>query len=93
MWQHIGTLWRFRLNIENNIENTTERIKVLQPGDGHAFLVNIYLINMYKILNESEVSDNTGFRDNILICGDCLNVMRYISNKSIDCIIADLPYG
>ena len=26
-----------------------------------------------------------------LIKGDCLEVMKYIADKSIDCIIADLP--
>ena len=52
-----------------------------------------YLINTYKILNESEVANNTDFRNNTLICGDCLNVMSYIPDKSIDCIITDLPYG
>lgn len=25
--------------------------------------------------------------------GDCLEVMRSIPNGSIDCVIADLPYG
>ena len=28
-----------------------------------------------------------------LIMGDCLDVMRYIKDKSIDMILADLPYG
>lgn len=46
-----------------------------------------------RCLKESEVSNNTDFRDNILICGDCLNVMSYIPDKSIDCILTDLPYG
>ena len=30
---------------------------------------------------------------NSLVNADCLEAMRYIANKSIDCIIADLPYG
>ena len=30
---------------------------------------------------------------NSIILGDCLEVMQDISDKSIDCIIADLPYG
>ena len=50
-------------------------------------------MNIFNFLEESEVSDNTDFCDNTLICGDCLNVMKYIPDKSIDCIIADLPYG
>lgn len=28
-----------------------------------------------------------------LIHGDCLDKMKYIPNKSIDMILADLPYG
>lgn len=52
-----------------------------------------YLTSTYKILSESEVSNDTDFHDNTLICGDCLNVMNYIPDKSIDCIITDLPYG
>lgn len=28
-----------------------------------------------------------------IICGDCLEVMKYIPEKSIDMIICDLPYG
>lgn len=30
---------------------------------------------------------------NKIICGDCLEVMKYIPDKSIDAIITDLPYG
>lgn len=46
-----------------------------------------------RILKEKEVCSDTDFSDNILINGDCLNVMSYIPDKSIDCIITDLPYG
>ena len=28
-----------------------------------------------------------------LKCGDCLEIMKQIPNKSIDLILADLPYG
>ena len=28
-----------------------------------------------------------------LYCGDCLEIMNRLPNKSIDCIICDLPYG
>ena len=28
-----------------------------------------------------------------IIHGDCLEAMKFIPDKSIDCIIADLPYG
>lgn len=30
---------------------------------------------------------------NKIICGDCLDVMKGIEDKSIDMILADLPYG
>lgn len=30
---------------------------------------------------------------NNLYNGDCLEIMKYISDKSIDAIITDLPYG
>ena len=30
---------------------------------------------------------------NQIICGDCLEVMKDIPDKSIDMILADLPYG
>ena len=30
---------------------------------------------------------------NSLVNADCLEAMKYIADKSIDCIIADLPYG
>jgi len=30
---------------------------------------------------------------NSIINGDCLEVMRDIEDRSIDCIICDLPYG
>lgn len=29
----------------------------------------------------------------LLICGDCLEEMKRIEDKSVDCIITDLPYG
>lgn len=28
-----------------------------------------------------------------LWCGDCLELMNNITDKSVDCIICDLPYG
>jgi DNA modification methylase len=30
---------------------------------------------------------------NSLVNADCFEAMKYIVDKSIDCIIADLPYG
>ena len=32
-------------------------------------------------------------KDNRIICGDCLEVMKDIPDKSVDMILADLPYG
>lgn len=37
---------------------------------------------------ENVITDNYS-----LYCGDCLEVMRSIDDKSVDCIIVDLPYG
>ena len=37
--------------------------------------------------------DNVITENYSLYCGDCLEVMGQIPDKSIDCIIADLPYG
>lgn len=31
--------------------------------------------------------------NNTIVNADCLEAMKYIPNKSIDCIICDLPYG
>ena len=30
---------------------------------------------------------------NSIVNADCLEAMKYIADKSIDCIICDLPYG
>jgi len=30
---------------------------------------------------------------NQVVCGDCLEGMKLLPNKSIDCVICDLPYG
>lgn len=31
--------------------------------------------------------------DYLLVCGDCLEEMKRTKDKSVDCIITDLPYG
>ena len=31
--------------------------------------------------------------NNTIVNADCLEAMKYIPDKSIDCIICDLPYG
>jgi len=35
----------------------------------------------------------TQVKPNSLIHGDCLQVMKFIEDKSIDMILCDLPYG
>jgi DNA modification methylase len=46
---------------------------------------------MFKILNAEDLVGEV--ESNSLIHGDCLNVMNYIGEKSIDLILCDLPYG
>lgn len=52
-----------------------------------------YLMSILRILEESEVTNCTEITENKLIHGNCLNILSYIPDKSIDCIICDLPYG
>jgi site-specific DNA-methyltransferase (adenine-specific) len=48
-------------------------------------------INIFN--NILEVKQNGIIPPNSVICGECLKVMRYIPDKSIDMILCDLPYG
>ena len=48
-------------------------------------------MNIYN--NIEEVKEVGQIIPSSIIKGDCLEVMKYISNKSVDCIICDLPYG
>lgn len=43
--------------------------------------------------NISEVKKNGSIQENSIVCGDCLEAMRYIKDKSVNLILADLPYG
>lgn len=43
--------------------------------------------NIKKLETVGQLSANS------LVNADCLEAMKYIADKSIDCIIADLPYG
>jgi site-specific DNA-methyltransferase (adenine-specific) len=43
--------------------------------------------NIKKLETVGQLSTNS------LVNADCLEAMKYIADKSIDCIIADLPYG
>lgn len=45
------------------------------------------------LINEQDLELNEIVSVNTLINGDCLNVMSKIKKKSIDIILADLPYG
>jgi site-specific DNA-methyltransferase (adenine-specific) len=48
-------------------------------------------MNIYN--NIEEVKDVGQITGSSIINGDCLDVMKYITDKSVDCIICDLPYG
>ena len=48
-------------------------------------------MNNYKNLKELETVGQLSA--NSIINADCLEAMKYIADKSIDLIIADLPYG
>jgi DNA modification methylase len=48
----------------------------------------------YKFLTQQEVMENhMEIVANTLVQGDCLELMKYIPEKSIDMILCDLPYG
>jgi len=46
-----------------------------------------------QILKQDELETVGKVEANTLVLGDCLEVMKYIADGSIDAIIADLPYG
>lgn len=46
-----------------------------------------------NILNLEELKAVEQVAPNSIINADCLEAMKYIADKSIDCIICDLPYG
>lgn len=48
---------------------------------------------MFKITNEKEVQPVGCVLPNTLVHGDCLEVMKYIPDNSIDLVLADPPYG
>ncbi len=43
--------------------------------------------------NLKEISDIGQIQSNYLINADCLEAMKYITDKSVDMILCDLPYG
>jgi len=44
-------------------------------------------------MNLSEVAEVGAIAPNSIVNADCLEAMKFIPDKSIDCIITDLPYG
>ena len=44
-------------------------------------------------LSINEVKAVGQITPNSIVNADCLEAMKYIADKSIDCIICDLPYG
>ena len=48
----------------------------------------------HNFLTQKEVMENhTELVANTLVHGDCLELMKYIKDKTIDMILCDLPYG
>ena len=45
------------------------------------------------IIKQEELKTVGEVKPNSLIQGDCLQVMKFLADKSIDLILADLPYG
>lgn len=46
---------------------------------------------MINYIEEKDIVDSVA--PNSVIRGDCLNVMKYIPDHSVDFILTDLPYG
>lgn len=46
-----------------------------------------------KITTEMEVKAVGRIAENTLVHGDCLEVMKYIPNSSVDMVLCDPPYG
>lgn len=42
---------------------------------------------------EKEIKTVGHIQPNTLVFGDCLEVMKYIPDGSIDMVLTDLPYG
>jgi len=48
--------------------------------------VNIFS-DIQEVISVGQISANS------IVNADCLEAMSYIADKSIDCILTDLPYG
>jgi DNA modification methylase len=45
------------------------------------------------IIKQEEITTVGQVKPNSLIQGDCLEVMKFLADKSIDMVLCDLPYG
>jgi DNA modification methylase len=45
------------------------------------------------IIKQEEITNVGQVKPNNLIQGDCLEVMKFLADKSIDMVLCDLPYG
>jgi DNA modification methylase len=45
------------------------------------------------IIKQEEITNVGQVKPNSLIQGDCLEVMKFLADKSIDMVLCDLPYG
>jgi DNA modification methylase len=45
------------------------------------------LNNIQEVISVGQIPANS------VVNADCLEAMKYIADKSIDCVLADLPYG
>jgi len=61
------------------------------------YIPNLFTIgienSMNSILTTSESNKQINNFKNKILCGDCLEIMNDIPDKSIDMILCDLPYG
>ena len=48
---------------------------------------------IFSTTNEKEVAAIGSIQPNTLVHGDCLEVMKYIPDGSIDLVLTDPPYG
>jgi len=48
---------------------------------------------MFTLTNEKEVQTVGLVSPNTLVHGNCLEVMKYIQDGSVDCVLCDPPYG
>jgi DNA modification methylase len=48
---------------------------------------------MFNILNQEEAASIGKILPNTLIHGDCLEVMKFIPDSSVDLVLTDPPYG